>query len=264
MDKKVVLVTGCSSGIGKEVCSMLLQDGYVVYGMSRGDYEFAGLKHLKCDVTQKESVENAVKEIIDNEGQIDILISNAGMGISSPIETTKIEDAKKLYDINFFGAINVINAVLPFMRERKQGKILITSSVASKVGLPFQAFYSASKASLDSIGFALNLELHDFNIKTCNILPGDTKTGFTGAREKQTAKNAGVYGEVMERSVGKMEKDEVCGMSASKVAKVIVKMAKKKRMPIQRVVGAKYRVLTFLIKLLPIRLANFVVRKMYG
>ena len=160
--------------------------------------------------------------------------------------------------------VNVVNAVLPFMRERKSGKIILTSSLASKVGLPFQAFYGASKSALDSLGFALNLELHDYNIRVCNILPGDTKTDFTANREKQEVDVASAYADKMQKSVGKMEKDEQNGMPASKVAKVIVKYCKSKRMPLQRVVGAKNRTLAFLIKIMPVKLANFVVRKMYA
>lgn len=262
--KKVVLVTGCSSGIGEEVCKQLIENEFIVYGISRRAFQLDGLNHICADVTNKESIDNAVKQIIEEEGKIDILVSNAGMGISSPVETTNIEDAKKLFDVNFFGMVNVIQAVCPSMRERKQGKIIMTSSLASKVGLPFQSFYGASKSALDSLGFALNLELHEFNIRCLNVLPGDTKTGFTASREKQEVETSGVYGEIMQRSVGKMEKDEQTGMSASKVAKVIVKYCKKNRMPLQRVVGAKNRILAFLIKLLPVKLANFVVRKMYA
>lgn len=261
---KIVLVTGCSSGIGKEVCLQLIKKGYKVYGISRKEFILEGLNHICADVTDKSSVDSAVKQIIENEGRIDVLVSNAGMGISSPIETTNIDDAKRLFDVNFFGMVNVINAVIPYMREKKSGRILLTSSLASKVGLPFQAFYGASKSALDSLGFALNLELHDYNIKICNILPGDTKTGFTANREKQKVVNAGVYAEKMEKSVGKMEKDEQNGMSPKVVAKIIVKYCDKKRIPLQRVVGFKNRTLALLIKLLPVKLANYVVRKMYA
>ena len=265
MEKKVVLVTGCSSGIGKEVCNQLIKDGgFTVYGISRNAFEMAGLTQFKADVTDRQSIENVVKEIIEREKGIDILINNAGMGISGPVETAKIEEVQKLMDVNFFGMLNCVQAVLPYMRERKSGKIIITSSLGSKVGLPFQAFYSASKSALDSLGFALNLEVKRFGIQCLNILPGDTRTGFTGARVKQDDKSAGVYSEVMERSVGKMEKDERNGMAVEKVAKVYVKYCKKKKMPLQKVVGQKNKLLAFLIKILPINLANAVVRKMYA
>lgn len=261
---KVVLVTGCSSGIGKEICKQLIEKDYIVYGISRNSFEMENLKHIIADVTIKESVENAVKQILEEQGKIDILVSNAGMGISSPIETTKMEDAKKMFDVNFFGMVNCIQAVLPCMREMRKGKIILTSSLGSKVGLPFQSFYSATKSALDSIGFALNLEVFEYNIQCMNIFPGDTKTGFTTAREKQDVSNAGVYADMMQKSVGKMEKDEQKGMGADKVAKVVVKYCGKKRMPIQRVIGGTNRLLAFLIKLLPVRLACFVVRKMYA
>lgn len=265
MEKKVVLVTGCSSGIGKEICNQLIKDGdFIVYGISRNAFEMKGLTQFKVDVTDRQGIESVVKEIIDREKCIDILISNAGMGISGPVETTKIEDVQKLMNVNFFGMVNCVQAVLPYMRERKSGKIIMTSSLGSKVGLPFQSFYSASKSALDSLGFALNLEVKRFGIQCLNILPGDTRTGFTGARVKQDDDNAGVYSEVMERSVGKMEKDECNGMKVEKVAKVYVKYCKKKKMPLQKVVGLKNKVLAFLIKILPIKLANAVVRKMYA
>lgn len=265
MEKKVVLITGCSSGIGKEVCKQLIADGgFKVYGLSRNTFEMEGLSHYKADVTDRDGVENIVKEIISKESRIDILISNAGMGISGPVETAKIEDIEKLMKVNFFGMVNCVQAVLPYMREQMSGKIIMTSSLGSKVGLPFQSFYSASKSALDSLGFALNLEVKRFNVQCLNILPGDTRTGFTGARVKQNDESAGIYSEVMERSVGKMEKDERNGMKVEKVAKVYVKYCKKKRMPLQKVVGFKNKVLAFLIKILPIKLANAVVRLMYA
>ena len=265
MEKKVVLVTGCSSGIGKEICNQLIKDGgFIVYGISRNEFEMEGLTQFKVDVTDRQGIERVIKKIIDREKSIDILISNAGMGISGPVETAKIEDVQKLLNVNFFGMVNCVQAVLPYMRERKSGKIIMTSSLGSKVGLPFQSFYSASKSALDSLGFALNLEVKRFGIQCLNILPGDTRTGFTGARVKQDDESAGIYSEVMERCVGKMEKDERNGMKVEKVAKVYVKYCKKKKIPLQKVVGFKNKVLAFLIKILPIKLANAVVRKMYA
>ena len=161
---RIVVITGASSGIGNSTAEYFLSKGDVVYGLSRRilGKSFA---ELRCDITNEEEVLDCVKQIINKEGRIDVLINNAGMGISGPVETTKLQDAKKIFDVNFFGCINVINAVLPYMRKEKRGTIINISSVASPISIPFQSFYSASKAAVDSLTFALRAEVADFNIK---------------------------------------------------------------------------------------------------
>lgn len=260
---RVVVITGASSGIGLTTANFFHSKGDVVYGLSRRQLN-AEFNEIKCDITNENEVKLCVEKIIEQEGKIDVVVNNAGMGISGPVETTKIDDARKLFEVNFFGSLNVINAILPYMRKARSGKIINISSVASPLSIPFQSFYSASKAAIDSLTFALRAEVIDFNIKVCSVLPGDTKTSFTQNREKQNFENAGEYAEKMQRSVSQMEKDEQGGMNSICVAKLVYKLSNKKNPPVHAVVGFKYKLLVLLSRFLPKRLVNSVIKGMYA
>ena len=135
MAKKVALVTGGTSGIGLETAIRLKKKGYTVYEMSRRAEGAKGLCHLRADVTDEAQVRTAVEEVLQQEGHIDVLVNNAGFGISGAIEFTEVEEAKKQFDVNFFGVVNVTKAVLPAMRERGRGHIVNMSSVASPIAI---------------------------------------------------------------------------------------------------------------------------------
>lgn len=263
MEKQVVLITGASSGIGKATATYFAERGYKVYGIARKDFNLEGVYPVLCDVTNKEAVKSAVDFVIKLEGQIDILINNAGFGIAGAIETTDIEDAKKQFDVNFFGAVNMTTEVLPYMRKRLKGKIINTSSVASFIPLPFQAYYSACKSSLDTWAKALRLEVKDYNIKVTNIQPGDIKTEFTTRREKKVDKKSPYYKKET-KSIAKMEKDEQNGMPPIVIAKKMYKVAKRKNPPYTITVGASYKLIAFLQKILPTRFVMWVVSKLYS
>lgn len=260
MEKKVVLITGVSSGIGLELAKKFIKNGNIVYGVSRKPFSLEGLTHIICDVSSLEQCQNAIRNVVENEGKIDILINNAGMGISGSIENTSEQDARKIYDVNFFGTFFMCKAALPFLRESK-GRIINVSSVASKFYIPFQGFYSATKASIDAISAAMRAETKPYGVRITNVLPGDTKTSFTANRVKQ---DDGVYNERYISSVGKMEHDEQNGMSSEYVAKVIYKVATKRRPPLTKTVGIPYKILLFLSKILPNRFIEWVVSKMYS
>ena len=262
MESKVILITGASSGIGKATASYFVSKGHKVYGVARKDFDVAGVNAVLGDVTQVDAVKSIVDYVIKKEGKIDVLINNAGFGIAGAIETTDIEDAKKQFDVNFFGAVNMAQAVLPYMRKARQGKIINTSSIASEIAIPFQAFYSASKAALDNWSKALRLEVKDFGIKVSNILPGDIKTGFTASREKKVDKNSPYY-EKETKSISKMELDEQNGMPPIKVAKKIHSLAMRKNPPYLTTVGFAYRAIRVLKKVLPTRFVMWVVSKLY-
>ena len=260
---KVVLITGCSSGIGLKLASKFIENGYVTYGMARRDVTLPNLRYVKGDVTKFEDCKDVLKKIIEEQGHIDILINNAGMGISGPIEYAGEEEAKRIMDVNFYGAWHIIKATLPNMREKNSGTIVNISSFASFTPIPFQAFYSASKSALDSLSGALRSEVKGFNIKVATIHPGDVKTGFTGAREKNTLADADPYARICNNAVSQMEKDEQGGMDADYVAGVIYKIAVSKNPRLKTIVGNKYKFFNFALNLLPLRLREWAVRAMY-
>lgn len=261
---KTVIVTGASRGIGFETAKLFAEKGYKVYALSRsGTSELAGnIIPMRCDVTDEKSVNETFRRIFEESGSIDVLVNNAGFGISGAVEFTQEKQAKKQLDVNFFGCFLCCKAVAGYMRENGGGRIINISSLAAELSIPFQAFYSASKAAVNSLTLALSNELRPFHITVCALMPGDVKTGFTQAREKEE-ETSGVYGETIKKSVAAMEKDEQNGMSAEKIAEAVVKLAEKKRVKPISTTGASYKLIAGLSKVLPQSAVNRIVGKIY-
>lgn len=181
---KVVLITGGSSGIGKSIGEHLTQKGFKVYGTSRNPEKYNNSKFsiLMLDVKDVSTINSTVKTIIQKEGKLDVLINNAGAGITGAIEEIPDEEIKKNFDTNFFGPINVIKAVLPQMRQQQSGLIINVTSIAGYMGLPYRGVYSASKGALELITEAFRMELKDFNIQMTNVAPGDFATNIAAGR----------------------------------------------------------------------------------
>ena len=263
MDKKIAVLTGGTSGIGMQTALALKSAGYIVYELSRRAQGVEGLNHLVADVTDEAAVKKAVDEIVAREGKIDVLVNNAGFGISGAVEFTKTEDAKRLFDTNFFGMVNMNRAVVPVMREAGQGRIVNISSVAGQIPIPFQTYYSAAKAATNSYTMALANELRPYGVTVCAVQPGDIKTGFTKAREK-TVDGDDVYGGRIGRSVSRMEHDEQTGMDPAVAGKFIANVAMKKKVSPIYTIGASYSFLTFLTRLMSWKTMNKIIGAIYA
>lgn len=220
--EKVVLLTGGSKGLGYATAASFAKQGCKIYEISRHDVPNPGVIHLTGDVTDEASVNAAVKKIIDKEGRLDVLVCNAGTVLSGAIEFLALEQIKMLMDLNFYGTVNAVRAVLPYMREAKSGRIVCLSSMAAPFPIPFQAYYSASKAAIIAFARALGNEVKCFGIRVSYVLPGDTKT--EPIRHKVHTGNE-VYGGKIDRSVAVMEHDEANGMSPAQVGETICKIA---------------------------------------
>lgn len=181
---KVVLITGASTGIGKSVGQYLVNKGFIVYGTSRNPekYKESAFRLLQLDVKDNTSITRTIETITASEGRLDILINNAGAGITGPIEETPEEEIKANFDTNFFGPINVIKAVLPQMRSQNSGLIINVTSIAGYMGLPYRGIYSASKGALELLTEAFRMELKGFNINMTNVAPGDFATNIAAGR----------------------------------------------------------------------------------
>lgn len=181
---KVVLVTGGSSGIGKSVCEFLMSKDFTVYGTSRNPQNYPNSKFpiLMLDVVDSKSILSCIEEVVSKEGKIDVLINNAGAGITGPIEEIPDIEIKRNFDTNFFGPINVIKAVLPHMRQQNSGLIINITSIAGYMGLPYRGIYSASKGALELITEAFRMEIKGFNINMTNVAPGDFATNIAAGR----------------------------------------------------------------------------------
>lgn len=262
-DRKIALITGGSSGIGRCTAASLLRMGCRVYEISRRDIPSQGVTHLTADVTDGDSVKNAVAAVIKNEGKIDILVNCAGFGISGAVEFTAEAEAKKQFDVNFFGTVNVTKAVLSFMREKRCGRIVNVSSVAAVAHIPFQTYYSASKAAIESYTCCLANEVRPFGISVTAVQPGDIATEFTAAREK-SFDGDDIYGGRIGRSVAGMERDEEKGMSPEKAGEYIAEIALKRKVKPVYAIGFTYKLLAVLCKVFPSSVRNYIVGMLYA
>ena len=182
---KVVLVTGGSSGIGEAICRRLAAEGHRVYGTGRKlDLQPVGYRMIPMDITNDESVEQGVQLVLEEAGRIDVVVNNAGMGIQGPAEDISPELALHVIDTNVMGAHRVCRAVLPGMRERRQGLVIHITSLAANYGLPFRGFYSASKAALERYAEAQRMELAPFGVHVVTLQPGEYRTGIAAARAR--------------------------------------------------------------------------------
>ena len=214
-------------------------------------------------MTDEAQVRAAIDEVISREGRIDILVNNAGFGISGAAELTDTKDSHAQLELNVFGTDNVTRAVLPHMRAHGGGRIVCMSSIAGIVPIPFQLWYSVSKAAIIAYVLALQNEVKPFNISVCAIMPGDIASGFTDARKKSGARDD-VYAGRIERSVAVMEHDERTGMSAEYAGRFVAKYALKKNSRPLVAMGAAYKGAAALVKLLPRQTSNWLVGKIYA
>lgn len=208
---KVVLVTGISSGFGKQIARLLAAKGHVVYGTIRSDCEVdKGISALKMDLADPISIKKAVETVISEQGKIDVLINNAGMHLGGPIEEAPAELFTRTMNTNFNGLVHVVQSVLPHMRQNGGGTIINFSSIGGLMGLPFQGFYSAAKFAIEGFSEALRMEVKAFNIKIVVINPGDFHTSNTANRINIFCEG-GPYEKQFKKSIDIIAKDETGG-----------------------------------------------------
>lgn len=257
----IIVISGATSGIGEKTAEYLLTKGHTIYSLARTTKDNPNINYVKCDITDSNQIKEALKSIYEKEKRIDVLINNAGMGISGSLEFSTSEDIQRIIDVNFNGLVNASRLVLPYLRETK-GYLINIGSVAGEVAIPFQTMYSATKAAVGSFSEGLANEVRPLEVKVTTILPGDTKTSFTANRKKN--EDDDIYGERVLKSVSKMEKDEQGGGSPLKVAKTIEKCLRKKKLPPKITVGLDYKFLVFLKRILPRRTISYILYRMYG
>ena len=260
---KIAVVTGGTSGIGRETALYLTQNGCTVYELSRRAEGVEGLRHISADVTDEESVRRAVEQILREAGRIDILVNNAGFGISGAVEFTDTEEAKRQFDVNFFGMVRMNRAVIAVMRKQGGGRIVNLSSVAAPVPIPFQTYYAASKAAINSYTMALANELRPFGVTVCAVMPGDIHTGFTAARHK-VGEGDELYGGRISRSVRRMEHDEQTGMDPVKAGAFVGRVALKGGHKPLYTIGFAYQAAVLLTKILPAQALNWLIGRIYA
>jgi NAD(P)-dependent dehydrogenase (short-subunit alcohol dehydrogenase family) len=232
---RVALITGASAGIGRACADLLQAAGWAVTGASRRGLSSAGWRGLVMDVDDEASVRAGVQEVAAAHGRIDAVVAAAGWGVAGAVEHTTIDEAKAQVETNFWGCVRVVQAVLPAMRAQGGGRIVLMSSIGGALGIPFQAFYSASKFALEGFGESLAYEVAPFGIEVTLVQPGNFKTDFTASRKlAAAAEGDAVYGAALAKAVGIMERDEVNGAPPADVAAVVRKVLEARR-PARRV-----------------------------
>jgi NAD(P)-dependent dehydrogenase (short-subunit alcohol dehydrogenase family) len=236
---KVVFITGISSGFGKYISALLAQKGYIVYGTFRTACEVdTKVNALQMDVTDVDGVKRCIKQVLEKEGRIDVLINNAGMHTGGPVEMISNDLIRLQMETNFMGAVHTVQAVLPSMRRRKAGTIINITSIGGLMGLPFQGYYSASKFALEGWSEALRMELRPHNIKVIVIEPGDFHTRNTVNRINIHAVNGdNSYEAQFTRTLDVIQNDENGGWHPGILASKIGHILEKKH-PAERYVVA--------------------------
>jgi len=275
---RVVLITGCSSGIGRASATAFAATGSKVYATARqlGTLEGLGDTIVKrsLDVVDDESMRAVVDEIVTRHGAVDVLVNNAGYGLQAPIETAAIDDVRRQFETNVFGLVRLTQLVLPGMRSQSAGRIINLSSMAGRFTFPGGGFYHATKHAVEAISDALRLEVASFGIRVSVIEPGPVLTDFATTAvstigDGDTAPGSfGPYGDFMNRVAvayaGAYAGDlSRLASSADDVAQVIVKAATARRPRPRYVVGPMARALVSGKRLLSDRAFDALVKSRY-
>ena len=265
--KKTILITGISSGFGKQTARILAENGHVVYGTVRKN-PLSGMPvhYLTMDLTDSVSISTAVSEVIKREGRIDVLINNAGMHTGGPAETSPIENIRQQLETNFMGLVQITREVLPYMRNQGGGTIINFSSIGGLMGLPYQSYYSASKFAIEGFSEALRMEVNKFNIKIILINPGDFRTNNSANRRNYLASTGpdDPYYEQFNKTLNVIEKDEADGWKPEILANRIAEIVECRNPKQRYIIGSFEQKLAVFIKtILPRKIFRLILQDHY-
>ncbi len=241
MKRKIVLITGGSSGIGKAIGVYLTSKGYIVYGTARNPAKYPNFKDFKLlqmDVRDFDSITAALQSLLEKEGRLDVLINNAGIGITGPLEETPTKEILKAFDTNFNGPLNVIKAVLPQMRIQNNGLIINITSIAGYMGLPFRGIYCATKGALEIITESYRLETKKFGIYFTSLAPGDFATNIASGRYHAPVVKDSPYEEAYQKTLSSIDEDVDNGGNPLEVAKKVLHIINTKNPKVHYRVGS--------------------------
>ena len=263
--QKIILITGVSSGFGRAIAERLLGDGHIVYGTSRRELDFSleGLIVRRLDVTDRYGVKSVVDSIVQEQGRIDVVINNAGVGIAGATELASDEEIDLQMNTNLRGVVGMCAAVLPYMRAKRSGTIINISSIGGVFAIPYQGFYSVSKFAVE----ALSLETKQFGIRVVIVEPGDFNTGFTANRKVSAATvNDSDYGESFARVIKNIEQDERGGGDPRYLARKISKIVRKRSPRLRYLIAPNFiqKLSVAAHTVLPNRLFEILVRIFYS
>lgn len=265
---KVILLTGISTGFGRETAALLAAKGHTVYGTVRAPSErLTGVRILTMDLTDHESIKRAVQEVVEREGRIDVLINNAGMHTGGPAETTPTDYLRLQIETSFMGLVLLTREVLPVMRAAGGGLIINISSIGGLMGLPFQPYYSAAKFAVEGFSEALRMEVKQFNIRVVTVNPGDFRTNNSANRRKYLAQTPeeDPYTGQFRKSLSIIEKDEAGGRNPALLARKLAGIVDSRNPGMRYIVASPDQKLAVVLKkLLPAKIFDQILASHYG
>lgn len=257
------MIVGASSGIGCECAKKFVACGDTVYNCSRRECPVENVKNLTLDIVNTVDIAKCVRTIIECEKRLDTVIDCAGFSMAAPLESVRAEDYRYLFDVNFFGAIELIRAVIPHMK-LAGGRIILISSLAGLTPIPYDPYYAASKAALNMLAESLSFELEKQRIYITSLMPGGTKTEFTFKRKIYREEEVGMYEDDMQKAVSSLHNIEQNGMSAAAVADTVLSVAEMEKPPVLIASGFKNKLMGGLYRILPRSAAHAIVKARYN
>ncbi len=264
---KVVLITGGSTGIGLSVGEFLIKKGFTVYGTSRNPDKIENhpFQLLKLDVNDKQTITEAIASIISKEARLDVLLNNAGMGITGAVEETPTDEMRKVFDTNFFGAIDVMKAVLPQMRKQQSGLIINVTSIAGYMGLPFRGIYSATKGALELVTEAIRMEVKIFGIQIVTVAPGDFATSIASGRYHTPVFENSPYKKMYQENLDMMNTHVDSGSNPIQMAEAIYRIIQTDQPKIHYKVGSFIQKFSIVLKrILPDKMYEKMLMRHFG
>lgn len=263
---QVALVTGASSGVGEALAPLLSRRGWRVYGMSRRTVDLPGVIALPADISDAEALGRALQTLMDREGRLDAVLHCAGVGGAGAVESMPTDRARRIMETNFWGSWNLCQATLPHLRRAPQGRLLLVSSIAGHMGIPFRSVYCASKASVIALSDSLRLELQGSNVQVACISPGDIATNSIATQYRQPADDLDpLYRERYRRADDAMAANVDHGMTATHVAEEMIRILLKNQLSPHYVIGEPVqKISTVARRLLPARAWEWVLSRYYG
>lgn len=270
---RAVLITGCSSGIGRSSAELLAEQGWEVYATARrpdaiADLEAKGCRTLALDVTDEKSMVAAVRAVEEEHGAVGALVNNAGYGLHGAVESTSLDDARRQFDTNFFGLVRLTQLVLPAMRKQRRGRIVNMSSMGGKLTFPGGGFYHASKHAVEALSDALRYEVRPFGIDVVVVEPGLIKTEFVGNAVDTVDTDDEVYGAFNEGIARRIESAydgplAKAAVGPEAVARVVAKSLSATTPKTRYIVTPGARMMLVVRRLLPDRAFDAVLRRNY-
>lgn len=261
--RKNAVIVGGSSGIGRETALRLASQGMRVYNISRTPFRGERVHTVTADASQEGELARAIAEVGEEAGAVDLLVYSAGFSMAAPLEYAKSGDYRYLFEVNFFGAVEALRTCAPYLRKRG-GRAVLVGSVGGELPIPFDGFYSASKAALCMLAREADVELRPFGVRVSALLPGGTSTGFTYSRKIYGEEESRAYSPSVRKASAALANIEQGGMPPSLVAEAIVKLAEKRNPSPVCVAGGKNRVARYLSRALPERVTDWAVRRKFN